>query len=377
MFVDTGESFFGLAIGALGFEKRQFEVEGYVQVQDLGILERGVFGVIHNTEDEEGFGDGFFQFNLDGEIQNTGIYGEVELSADALLTDLTVIAGGRLEIDDRTRSTVSFGFPASDASFNETVFLPKAGLRYDVDESSTIGYTYSRGFRNGGLDLDFFAVPVATAVIEPEYIDQHEIFARSSFLDNRLELSAAAFYYNWEDAQVPGSSAVIDANGARLFGNVPEAIGYGAEVTAAFWPVPEARIDGAIGLLRTEITDAGPIVPEFEGSELPRAPNMTASFGVTLFPFDGFETNATISYVGSTKSALGEATLDSYAVVDLSASYEIMAGPTSIRAEAFISNLTDERYVTFDEALPAGFGGGSLRAVGRPRTFGGAVTIEF
>ncbi|MEM9046020.1 MAG: TonB-dependent receptor [Pseudomonadota bacterium] len=377
LFVNTGEDFFGSEIGSTGFDKRQFEVEGYVQVQNIGILERGVFGVIHNTEDEEGFGNGFFDFTIDGKIQNTGIYGEVELSADALVRDLTVIAGGRLEIDDRTRSTNSFGFPASDASFNETVFLPKAGLRYDVDEVSTVGYTYSRGFRNGGLDLDFFAFPIATSVIEPEYIDQHEIFARTSFLDNRLELSAAAFYYDWEDAQVPGASAVIDSNGARLFGNVPEAIGYGAEISAAFWPVPEVRLDGALGLLRTEITDAGAVVPEFEGDELPRAPNMTASMGLTLYPFEGFEATATISYVGSTRSALGEAELDSYALVDLSASYEIEAGPTAIVAEAFISNLTDERYVTFDEALPAGFGGGSLRAVGRPRTFGAAVTFEF
>ncbi|MEM9863518.1 MAG: TonB-dependent receptor, partial [Myxococcota bacterium] len=99
--------------------------------------------------------------------------------------------------------------------------------------------------RNGGLDVDFFSFPVLTSVIQPEFIDQHEVFVRSSFLGDRLDVSATAFYYDWKDAQVPGSSPVIDANGGRLFGNVPEAIGYGAEVSAAFWPVPEARIDGA------------------------------------------------------------------------------------------------------------------------------------
>ncbi|MEM8699251.1 MAG: TonB-dependent receptor, partial [Pseudomonadota bacterium] len=377
LFVDTGEGFFGIAIGATGFDKRQFEGEAYLQVQDLGILERGVFGLIHNTEIEEGFSNGTFAFALDGKIRNTGIYGEVELSGDALLPGLTVIAGGRLEIDDRTRSTNSLGFPASDASFKETVFLPKAGLRYDVTEDVTVGYTYARGFRNGGLDVDFFSFPVLTSVIQPEFIDQHEVFVRSSFLGDRLDVSATAFYYDWKDAQVPGSSPVIDANGGRLFGNVPEAIGFGGELIAAFRPIPEVRIDGSIGLLRTEITDAGPVVPEFKGAELPRAPNVTASAGITVTPITGFEANASVSYVASTKSALGEATNDAYAVVDLSAGYEFDAGPTSIQVEGFISNLFDERYVTFDEGLPAGFGGGSLRAVGRPRTFGAAATVRF
>ncbi|MEM9063766.1 MAG: TonB-dependent receptor, partial [Pseudomonadota bacterium] len=377
LFVDTGENFFGFSIGATGFDKRQFEGEAYVQVEDLGILERGVFGVIHNTEDEEGFSDGDLAFRLDGEIRNTGIYGEVELSADALLPGLTVIAGGRLEIDDRTRATTSLGFPASDASFNETVFLPKAGLRYDLDDQTTVGYTYARGFRNGGLDVDFFAFPVSTSVIQPEYIDQHEVFVRTSLFDDTLDLSATGFFYNWTDAQIPGSSAVTDANGARLFGNVPKAIGYGGEFAATFQPVPELRFEGSVGLLHTEITDAGSIVPEFEGAELPRAPNVTASAGITVLPFDGFETTLSVNFAGSTRSALDQAVIDSYAVVDLSAAYEFEAGPTSVRVEGFISNLGDERYVTFDEALPAGFGGGSLTAVGRPRTFGAAATVRF
>lgn len=377
LFVDTGEDFFGFAIGATGFDKRQFEGEAYVQVEDLGLLERGLLGIIHNTENEEGFGNGLLAFELDGEIKNTGIYGEVELSADALVPGLTVIAGGRLEIDDRTRETFSFGFPASKASFNETVFLPKAGLRYDLNEQTTVGYTYTRGFRNGGLDVDFFTFPVATSVIEPEYIDQHEVFVRTSMFENMLDLSATGFYYDWTDAQIPGASATIDANGARLFGNIPKAVGFGGELAASFQPITEMRLEGSVGFLKTEITDAGSIVPEFDGAELPRAPNITASAGITLLPFDGFETTLSANFAGSTRSALGEATLASYAVVDLSAAYEFEAGPTSVRIEGFISNLGDERYVTFDEALPAGFGGGNLTAVGRPRTFGAAATIRF
>ncbi|MEM7060217.1 MAG: TonB-dependent receptor [Pseudomonadota bacterium] len=370
LFVDTGESFFGFSLGATGFDKRQFEGEAYLQFQDLGFVDRGVFGVIHNTENEEGFNDGFIAFTLDGKIQNTGIYGEVELSADEFVPGLTFIAGGRLEIDQRQRTTNAGGVQTSNADLDETVFLPKAGVRYDFDEDTRIGYTYSRGFRNGGVDVDFLTPGIPTSNIDPEFIDQNEIFARTSLFGDMLDVSATAFYYNWDDAQIPG---VVQPGG--LFGNVPEAIGFGGELSVSFQPIEEVRLDGALGLLKTEITDAG-TATHFDGQELPRAPNVTASGGITVTPFDGFEAKASVSYVDSTRSALGEATLDAYTLVDLSASYEFEPGPTSVQVEGFISNLLDERYVTFDEQI-FGFGGGNLRAVGRPRTFGGAVTVKF
>lgn len=390
-FVDTQESVtldtpfgpFPIVSGETGFDKTQIEVEGYVQLRDLGILRRGVFGVIHNREEEDGFGTNAFDFIVKGEIENTGIYGEAELSVDALVPGLSVIGGGRLEIDSRFRDAEApTGNPASSADFDETVFLPKVGLRYDLNEVSAIGYTYSRGFRNGGVDVDLGAslqgAPfVATATFEPEYIDQHEIYARTSLLDDRLDLSVAAFYYKWDDAQVPGASDIIDSSGVRLFGNIPEAIGFGGEIAAAFQVTPEWRVTGALGLLETEIKDAGPNLAELEGSELPRAPNITASAAITWAPIDGFDATLGVRHVGSTASALGQRDLDSYTIVDIDAGYEFEFSGADLRIDAFVTNVFDERYATFEEEISPLFGGGVLSAAGRPRTFGLALTARF
>ncbi|MEO0622173.1 MAG: TonB-dependent receptor [Pseudomonadota bacterium] len=390
-FVDTQESVtldtpfgpFPIVSGETGFDKSQIEVEGYLQVRDIGVLRRGVIGVIHNREEEDGFGTNAFDFLVEGEIENTGIYGEAELAADALVPGLSLIAGGRLEIDSRFRDAEApTGNPASSASFDETVFLPKIGLRYDLDDVSTVGYTYSRGFRNGGVDVDLGAslqgAPfVATATFEPEYIDQHEIYARTSLLDNRLDLSVTAFYYTWEDAQVPGASDVIDSSGVRLFGNIPKAVGFGGELGAAFQVTPKWRVSGALGLLETDIKDAGLNLAELEGGELPRAPNITASAALTWMPTDGFDATVSVRHVGSTASALGQADLDSYTVVDIDAGYEFDLGGTDLRVDAFIKNVFDERYATFEEDISPLFGGGSLSAAGRPRTFGVALTARF
>lgn len=390
-FVDTLESVtldtpfgpFPIVSGETGFDKSQIELEGYVQVQELGFLRRGVIGVIHNREEEDGFGTNAFDFLIEGEIQNTGIYGEAELSADALLPGLSVIAGGRVEIDDRFRDAEApTGNPASSASFKETVFLPKVGLRYDLDERSALGYTFSRGFRNGGVDVDLGAslqgAPfVATATFEPEFISQHEIYGRTSLLDDRLDLSVAAFYYKWTDAQVPGASDVIDSSGVRLFGNIPEAIGFGAEFAGAFQITPSWRMSAAVGVLETDIKDAGPNLADLEGGELPRAPNVTASAALTWMPIDGLDATVSVRHVGSTASALGQRDLDSYTVVDLDAGYEFSLGPTDLRADAFVKNVFDERYATFEEEISPLFGGGALSAAGRPRTFGAALTVRF
>ncbi|MEM6905170.1 MAG: TonB-dependent receptor, partial [Pseudomonadota bacterium] len=161
-FVDTQEvldlGFFQIASGETGFDKSQVELEAFLRLEDLGLLRRGLFGVIFNREEEDGFGTNAFNFLVDGEINNTGIYGEAEISADPLLPGLSVIAGGRLEIDNRFRNAQApAGVPASSGRFEEVVFLPKLGLRYDFNESSAVGYTYSRGFRNGGVDVDLGA----------------------------------------------------------------------------------------------------------------------------------------------------------------------------------------------------------------------------
>lgn len=390
-FVDTLESFvlqspFGpipFVSGETGFDKSQIEVEGFVQLRDIGILRRGLFGVIYNREEEDGFGENAFDFLVEGEIKNTGIYGEAEISADYLLPGLSIIAGGRVEIDDRFRDAEApTGNPASSASFDETVFLPKVGLRYDFNETSAIGYTYAEGFRNGGVDVDLGAalqgVPgVATAAFEPEFIEQHEIYARTSLFSGRLDLSVAGFYYQWEDAQVPGASDVIDSTGERLFGNVPEAIGFGGEIAASFEPTPEWRISAAVGLVETEIKDAGPNLLELEGGELPRAPNITAAGAITWMPIDGLDAIVSVSHVGSTASGLGQDELDSYTVVDLSAGYAFEVDGTELRVDAFVTNLFDERYETFREEVSPFLGGGFLSAAGRPRTFGAALTARF
>ncbi|MEM9635118.1 MAG: TonB-dependent receptor, partial [Pseudomonadota bacterium] len=368
---------FPFVLGATGFDKSQIEAETYLQFGEYGIMRRGVVGVIHNTEHEDGFNTGTLEFSADGRIANTGIYGEVEISADELVEGLTFVAGGRLEIDDRFRRTQApLGNPVGDIDLQATEFLPKLGVRYEPTENTAVGYTYSRGFRAGGLDVDLtapiFQLPLSTSAFGPEFIDQHEIYARGSFLDGRLNLSAAGFYYVWDDAQVEGAAQFL-GGAVSLIGNVPEAVGFGAEFAAVFAVSPQLSITGSLGLLDTEITDPGADLAEFDGAALPRAPEVTVSAGIAWTPIEDLIAKFDVRHIGSTVSALGQPEMSSYTVADVSLGHRFAAGSTEFQVQGFVKNLLDERYETFKELSQIGL----LSAVGRPRTFGVALTARW
>ncbi|WP_298971181.1 TonB-dependent receptor [uncultured Roseobacter sp.] len=377
-FLNTGETPFGFSFGETGFDKELAEAEAYLQFSDVGIVTSGVLGIIRSVEDEKGFNDGLLAFSVDGRIENTGLFGEVELDASAVAQGLSVILGGRYEKDKRTRTSLDgSGALVGTATFSENVFLPKLGLRYEVNERTTLGYTYSEGFRGGGLDVDLGAAlsPAAfsSVAFAPEYLKQHEVYAQTTALDGALDLSATAFFYQWQDAQVSGAAA-YPISGDSAIGNIPEAEGMGLELSAVYRMTDEFSVSGGLGLLDAEITQVSATQTAFLGQKLPLSPEATASLGVAYQGRTGFDASAQLRFVGSRTSALNQSKLDSFTVVDVSAGYETELAHNQIfRVDVFVDNLFDERYQTFTEATS--FGG--LNIVGKPRTVGVSATWRF
>lgn len=372
-----------LGLGNLSFLNDETEFESYLRFSSSDFLQSGVIGFIRNQADEDGDNDApVFRFATDGKVVNTGAYGELELDVAQLGAPdgLAIILGGRYERDERSR-TVSAGATFIDSDLEESRFLPKLGLRYTPNDNWAFGYTYSEGFRPGGVDIDLsaliFSFPaVAIAPFEPETISQHEIYTRASLLDGRLDLGASAFYYKYEDAQVPGASdvPVAQPGAPNLFGNVPEAVGMGIELDATADLGSGFTLFSSLGYLNTEITDAGAALAAFDGSDLPRAPEFTGSIGLLYEHELGFHARADARYVGDQFSGLGEVEIDSYAVLDFAGGYRFETNYADIELDAFVQNVTDERYFTYriDVGTPL-----VEQSIGRPRTFGARVTMRF
>ncbi|MEM8836475.1 MAG: TonB-dependent receptor [Pseudomonadota bacterium] len=345
--------------------------EGFVTFKDLGRFSKGLFGVAYENQVDDAVNDTFLAIDVDGDIKNIGIFGEAEFD----ITDkLTLIAGARVEIDSRDRS-FAFAGVGTDTSISETAFIPKVGLRYDVNDDLGVGYTYSQGFRPGGVDFDFFDPTGLVVEFDSERLNQHEVFVKTEQLDGRLLLNASAFYYTLMDAQVVGAAPESEASSLfGLVGNIPEARGFGLELDGSFEILDGLILSAGLGLLNTEITDVTGTVGVAAaslGADLPDAPGVTANGGLSYVSDFGLSASVNARFVGSIVDDLGEGALDSYVVVDLAAGYEHKINDRVVgRIDGFINNVADNRYITADFA--EGF-----VVVGRPRTFGISGTLSF
>lgn len=164
------------------------------------------------------------------------------------LTDtISVSLGGRYTNDKRTsrvlRTTFIGGFsdlfipnsPAipiavtSDFLGSETFkdFNPRASISWQPNRNHNIYFTYSQGFKGGGFDprgqtsaapdLDGdgdrdFDDQFEFLRFAPETVDSFELGWKASLLDNRLNVSVAAFLGQYDNVQIPGSVGV-DTNG--------------------------------------------------------------------------------------------------------------------------------------------------------------------
>ena len=161
------------------------------------------------------------------------------------LTDtISISAGGRYTNDKRTsqvlRTTFLGGFSnlfggtgvaaAVTSNFNGSAtfkdFNPRASISWQPNADHNLYFTYSQGFKGGGFDprgqttacrnatggactadevFDFMA-------FDPETVDSFELGWKASLLDNRVNISLAAFHAQYTDVQIPGSVG-FDANG--------------------------------------------------------------------------------------------------------------------------------------------------------------------
>lgn len=163
-----------------------------------------------------------------------------------LSDQLSISLGGRFTSDKRTsrvlRTTFIGGFSdlfppstaiaiATTSDFNGSQtfeeFTPRASISFKPNENHNIYFTYSRGFKGGGFDprgqtsaapdLDGdgdidFDDQFEFLSFAPETVDSFELGWKASLLDNRLNISMAAFLGSYNDVQIPGSVGV-DTNG--------------------------------------------------------------------------------------------------------------------------------------------------------------------
>ena len=380
--------------------------EALLHFEELGFIDKGVFGVAYEDQEDRYQQSGSFAFfGTNGRVENYAIFGEIEAG---LFGGWTAIAGGRQQWNKRARNLyikdlLWNGMTLPDwepsAYVSDNAFSPKIGIRYDGADKYVAGYTYSEGWRAAGVDFTN-SLHRTISYYDSERLKNHEIWVRGN-PTGRLRLDGSVFYYEFEDMQQRGATLEgpclygdnapwPDTMSPCTTGNIPKAKGYGMELGAEFQIDDAWRISGGLGLLETEITDAGSVVPHYDGQELSQSPDVTWNLGLGWVSPRGFDAEISARYVGrsletthwfnfddlfsgrsESERRMKSVYTDSRTVFDFKVGYETKVKGTDLRIDAWVENLTDKRYTAGAMATR------SNEVPGRPRTFGVAATVRF
>jgi len=147
------------------------------------------------------------------------------------------------------------------------------------------------------------------AVVQEELL-AYELGTKLTLQDGRVQLNAAAFFYDYKDKQVLGAFEDLIFGSLGGLVNVPESEITGFEASLEWYPTNNFRVVGSLLHLDTEITgefrsfdrfsagiNAG--TKNFKGQELPAVPDLYANFD---FEYTWQLNNGNTAFIGTNVS---------------------------------------------------------------------------
>lgn len=156
----------------------------------------------------------------------------------------------------------------------------KVGAEWNVTSRSMLYASASNAYKAGGY------FDGLNNLYKPEKLTSYEVGSKNRFLDGRVQLNAAAFYYDYRDFQAV--YVVTLPGGARVAatGNAKKARSQGVEAEAIFRATPDDRFDFSATYLDAKFLDFvlnSTPAQNYSGFTMPRAPTatLTAGYGHT------------------------------------------------------------------------------------------------
>ncbi|HET9449105.1 MAG TPA: TonB-dependent receptor [Steroidobacteraceae bacterium] len=268
------------------------------------------------------------------------------------LTDrLELQVGGRYAMIDQQLSVSFTGLSprvAPPVTTEDRPFTFLVTPKYQLTDDAMLYARFASGYRPGGPNT-----PSAVAFLPPFSPDEtmnYELGFKGEFVDGAWVVDASVFYTDWEDVLLQYIDPV--SRGA-LYLNGETARSQGVELSTTIRPLEGLRLTGWAAFTDATLTEnlgSDSVLFGREGDRLPTSPRWSGMISADYdFPvsasFDVFA-GVSASYVGERigpllRDASARQELDDYTQID--AKLGIRAG--SVRATAFVTNLTDERGV--------------------------------
>lgn len=166
-----------------------------------------------------------------------------------LRPDLRLTLGARYNFDKYAGPDSVFGTP-SNAEYQKGVPTGKAEVQYDFS-SLNMGYvSWTHGYKPGGINSNPTSV-VVPHTFDHETIDAYEVGSKNRFLDNKLLLNLAGYYYNYRNMQYLAVDPVPYEYGV---GNIPITHIMGLEAESSYLALHNhLRLNATLSLAHGEI----------------------------------------------------------------------------------------------------------------------------
>ena len=168
------------------------------------------------------------------------------------ITDKLRVAGGlRYTHDHNTTNLCDYACSAPTiVAQSNAAWTGKIGLEYDIFPKTMAYASYSTGFKPGGGNIS--PAPILLGFnYKPEKVTSYEAGLKSTFLDNRVRLNFAGFYYDYSNLQYEAEDAVAYQGGVD---NIPKLHIYGMEAEASVLLPENLRFDGNLTVEDSKIT---------------------------------------------------------------------------------------------------------------------------
>ncbi len=268
------------------------------------------------------------------------------------------------------------------SSMDDSDSIFKVNISYAIDEDKNIYFTWSEGYRPGGINRDETAIVAGD--FAPDFLTNWEFGWKTTLMDGRMRWNGAAYLMEWEDMQFTRYDESFGSP-VGLTLNVGEAEIKGVETDLTFMLTENLTVSAAMAYNQAELvedfvigTNSSP-----DGTELPHVPelkyNLNARYQFNLGGYDAFA-QVVYAFVDDSYSDIfkhtdGDTSIDqrqtqdSYENINLSAGFETETWGVDL----YVNNLTNETpqitrsTVSYDSSY----------VTNRPRTVGVTYRMRF
>ena len=260
-----------LRIASPSTDRLRFVAGVFAQDQSHDIFQRYRIDGLAASISVPGFEDTIWLTGQKRKDTDRAIFGEISFD----LTDQLTLTGGMRYFKNENSLRGFFGYGAGyssstgeakcfsstsvlgspctnlDKQISEKNSIGKFNATYHIDDNKMIYFTWSEGYRPGGINRrDFHPDGSAVPPYKSDYLTNYEFGWKTSWADNRLSFNGALFQEDWKNFQI----SFLGQNGLTEILNAPQAQIRGLETEINWAATYNLSISGGAAFYNAKLT---------------------------------------------------------------------------------------------------------------------------